>query len=361
MPIVLSKPFTRNNNVDAYDVSQMKKALNRLGYYQPLETTGITPIPDAAVFDALKTFQIDYHLPTTGIAKPDDDTLDALNDAIYKTPEGSYVWRTVEDGKVRINHANYNRTVRVWSDSPDPGEDFNCRCWAEPVKEIIIPDNASEAVKEAFKAVQDDLKGFDEKRHYLAARFLRHYLSKTGTAIELPVNAMDDVKTVQYAIEKNKKRFEDSIITNQTNDSLHIRDKILNLHDGKEIMLQDHWDVDLDKLEVAFVNQDYDFAWAIGSVKIRSTGIIHARRVSNTFMIDLKVVHRFNDVYDFEGGLDNPINEAGFKSYRLLSRTGYAKEFTTHWEKSQTLTGVLEIDVQGNVQQSDFKWKDMSR
>jgi len=48
-----------------------------------------------------------------------------------KTPDGYYIWRTVEDDRVRSNHAAYNRTVRAWSDEPDPGEEFNCRCRAE--------------------------------------------------------------------------------------------------------------------------------------------------------------------------------------------------------------------------------------
>ncbi len=109
--------------MEDYDVKQVKKALNRLGYYQPYEKTGITGIPDRQVFDALKKFQEDYGLRATGEAKPGDETIQALSRESDKTPGGSYIWRTVEDGKVRANHAQYNRTIRAWSDSPDPGED----------------------------------------------------------------------------------------------------------------------------------------------------------------------------------------------------------------------------------------------
>lgn len=59
MNIKLNKPFAANSAVDEFDVRQIKKALNRLGYYQPYEKTGITGIPDAAVFEALKAFQKD--------------------------------------------------------------------------------------------------------------------------------------------------------------------------------------------------------------------------------------------------------------------------------------------------------------
>jgi hypothetical protein len=133
MKIELSKPFLPNGAVDEYDVRQMKKALNRLGYYTPYEKIGITDIPDSAVFEALKNFQRDHGLNTTGTAKPTDKTIAKLNEKIKQEPEGYYIWRTAEDSKVRAAHAQYNRTVRAWSDAPDPGEDFNCRCWAEPI------------------------------------------------------------------------------------------------------------------------------------------------------------------------------------------------------------------------------------
>lgn len=139
MTIKLKQPFASNGEVDDYDVRQMKKMLNRLGYYTPYDKTGITGIPDAEVFQALKEFQRDNGLPPTGEARPSDDTVQALNDAMEKNPEGQYIWRTVGDDKVRDAHAQYNGTVRDFSDSPDPGEDYNCRCWAEPVSDAINP------------------------------------------------------------------------------------------------------------------------------------------------------------------------------------------------------------------------------
>ena len=75
MKIKLSKPFAANSAVDEFDVRQIKKALNRLGYYQPYEKTGITGIPDAAVFEALKAFQKDQGLRPTGTARPGNETV----------------------------------------------------------------------------------------------------------------------------------------------------------------------------------------------------------------------------------------------------------------------------------------------
>lgn len=163
--IKLSPPFAADGAVDPFDVRQMKKALNRLGYYQPYEKVGVTGFPDSAVFAALKKFQKDHNLPATGSAKPDDETVQAINDEAAKTPQGEYIWRTVDDEKVRSSHKVLNGKVRKWSDSPDPGEEFNCRCWAENVtnsceKEEIMWVNAGAKL---FIAMQNFERAENEK------------------------------------------------------------------------------------------------------------------------------------------------------------------------------------------------------
>lgn len=48
----------------------------------------------------------------------------------------SYIWRTADDERVRPDHARLEGTVHKWSEPPSvghPGEDFQCRCYAEPV------------------------------------------------------------------------------------------------------------------------------------------------------------------------------------------------------------------------------------
>jgi SPP1 gp7 family putative phage head morphogenesis protein len=147
MNIKLNKPFAANSAVDEFDVKQVKKALNRLGYYQPYEKTGITGIPDADVFSALKSFQKNNGLQATGTARPGDETVSKLSSEAGKKKDGKYIWRTVGDSKVRKSHSAMNGTIRDLSDSPDPGEEINCRCWAEPVncdKEFITQNVTSD-------------------------------------------------------------------------------------------------------------------------------------------------------------------------------------------------------------------------
>ena len=147
MEIRLKKFFSSNSKVDEYDVSKIKHALNRLGYYVPFEKVGMTGISDKAVFAGLKLFQKDHDLQVTGEVRPNDATIQKLNQEIAKKPEGKYIWRTVDDDKVRSSHALLNRKIRSWGEFPDPTEEYNCRCWAEPIsgpeieKEELPPPN----------------------------------------------------------------------------------------------------------------------------------------------------------------------------------------------------------------------------
>lgn len=54
-----------------------------------------------------------------------------------------YRWRTVGDERVRESHEKNDGKIFSWDDPPaetgHPGEDFQCRCWAEPVVEDIVP------------------------------------------------------------------------------------------------------------------------------------------------------------------------------------------------------------------------------
>ncbi len=186
MKIKLTKPFASNGKADEFDTKQIKKALNRLGYYLPYEKTGITGIPDADVFAGLKKFQSDQALQATGTAKPGDETVAALNSEAAKKKSGQYIWRTVEDDKVRASHAAFNGTVRDLADSPDPGEEFNCRCWAEFVSDskVPIPPRKPNCVKQkkAYQAAQKSLNDLEIRKEKLLEelRELREKLKEIG-------------------------------------------------------------------------------------------------------------------------------------------------------------------------------------
>jgi len=60
-----------------------------------------------------------------------------LSDDMKKNPEDYYIWRTKKDDKVRGKHAEREGKIFNWHVPPEgghPGEEHNCRCWAEPYK-----------------------------------------------------------------------------------------------------------------------------------------------------------------------------------------------------------------------------------
>ena len=75
-----------------------------------------------------------------------------LTDDMQKNPENYYIWRTKGDDKVRDRHKERDGKVFNWHIPPTgghPGEDYNCRCWAEP----YVPQ------KSEHKRLQIDLSG----------------------------------------------------------------------------------------------------------------------------------------------------------------------------------------------------------
>lgn len=51
--------------------------------------------------------------------------------------QGYYIWYTQDDEKVRPSHKANHGKIFAWSDPPvtgHPGDEFGCRCWAEPLK-----------------------------------------------------------------------------------------------------------------------------------------------------------------------------------------------------------------------------------
>jgi len=60
-----------------------------------------------------------------------------------------YIWRTRGDNKVRASHAANNGKIFAWDNPPPtghPGEDYGCRCTAEPYHGFVIYDPPIEPV-----------------------------------------------------------------------------------------------------------------------------------------------------------------------------------------------------------------------
>ncbi|MCD8566602.1 MAG: peptidoglycan-binding protein [Alphaproteobacteria bacterium] len=191
MDIKLSKPIASNGNVEENDVWQLKKILNMLGYYQPQESTGITGIPDAEMIAALAAFQADQGLKPTGEVKPDDATVAALRAEAKNKAKTKYIWSTVGDNRVRPEHAALEGEERSWGESPNPGEEPNCRCWGVPLDE-----NKPVLTQEVISRAKD-------KRRWSSYDFVQHFYFGSGKTIDLTdaglqASVLEHAKTVIF-------------------------------------------------------------------------------------------------------------------------------------------------------------------
>lgn len=330
MQISITSPFAANSNAASNDTRQIKKALNKLGYYFPYAETGLTDFPDAAIFESIRQFQRDYKLPVSGEIKPDDKTVEEINRQLANDKEGYYIWRTTGDGKVRRSHTALNHTIRAWSDSPDPGDDFGCRCWGEKI-------SISTDMEKSFQDVLNKLTSFRKHKFQLSSKLLQHYLGKTGEAVILDSNELNDSAVVRAAIDNNRTRFEDDFLGQiKIDDANSFYQMVLALPDKGRINVSDYWDVDRQKTDFG-VLMDTDFARSIGSGKIRSTGDFEVSRKGNIIVILGHVVHSIDDRYDFND--DTWIDRGLFDNERELAKKGYAKPFDIHWEKADIFRG----------------------
>lgn len=78
------------------------------------------------------------------VARNEMGNLYAEHTKLRQTELGAtrYVWRTSLDERVRASHAAKEGETFSWNDPPadtgHPGEDFNCRCTAEPVLDDLL-------------------------------------------------------------------------------------------------------------------------------------------------------------------------------------------------------------------------------
>ncbi len=91
-------------------------------------------------------------------------------------PTTHYIWRTRNDGKVRSSHAGREGQVFSWDDPPvggHPGEDYNCRCTAEP----YYPDIS--------EYVHITIDGLGTKSGWSNTDFVNHYFNGGGRGVTL--------------------------------------------------------------------------------------------------------------------------------------------------------------------------------
>lgn len=92
-------------------------------------------------------------------------------------PTTHYVWRTRGDGKVRPSHAANDGKIFAWDDPPPtghPGEDYGCRCTAEP-----FLANIDERIEITLSDISDAGSPWSSRD------FVGHYFNGKGRAVKV--------------------------------------------------------------------------------------------------------------------------------------------------------------------------------
>jgi len=92
-------------------------------------------------------------------------------------PTTHYIWRTRDDSKVRASHAANNGKIFEWETPPPtdhPGEDYGCRCWAEPYNPKLEEAD--------FQSV---ISAVDDQPRWSLKEFFDHYFNGKGDLVTL--------------------------------------------------------------------------------------------------------------------------------------------------------------------------------
>ena len=138
------------------DTARVKFGLNKLGYYDEPEKTGMNTIPDKKMFDGVKDFQKDNGLQVDGYLKPFGETINKINEGLK---EGL---KMVKESAL----AGYDMTknyVDMLIDNTVKGDDyFHCKANYEATKRGKYGEMFAEKVGDA-KEYYDYFKNQEEK------------------------------------------------------------------------------------------------------------------------------------------------------------------------------------------------------
>lgn len=114
-----------------------------------------------------------------------------------------YIWRTRGDNKVRSRHAERDGQVFSWDNPPPgghPGEDYNCRCTAEP----YFP--------ELSEFMRIEIEGLGTKSGWGNREFVNHYFNGGGRGVTLN-QIGHDRKIIEAFMDRRGKKLKDQIAT----------------------------------------------------------------------------------------------------------------------------------------------------
>lgn len=203
-------------------------------------------------------------------------------------------------------------------------------------------------------------KALDIYRLEDSKKLFEKYLENSGKPVEMSSKDINRSVVIKDAIEKNKRRFEDSMTKGKVDNKAHdFKNKILSLKNGESIVLNnkespgggDYWDRDI-KSHDSLKKGDIDFFAAFGDVKLRSTGSFQATRKDNKVYIEGVVDNSLKDKYNFNE------EDVLLRPWANEENQGRAKSYGIRGSKLQKVKGTLEIN-NGAIHNSKFEWQDL--
>ncbi len=116
-------------------------------------------------------------------------------------PTTHYIWRTRDDDKVRSSHAANDGQIFAWDNPPPtghPGEDFGCRCTAEPYSPEFV-----EHITITLSGVSDSGSPWSSRD------FVRHYYRGRGRGVT--VRETGHLQSVDQYMNTVQRKLQDNI------------------------------------------------------------------------------------------------------------------------------------------------------
>ncbi len=215
-----------------------------------------------------------------------------------------YIWRTSGDGKVRSRHAKFDGQIFSWDNPPEggyhPGEDYNCRCWAEPYE--FENDKLREyVIQTVTSAVNDKFPSWTRED------FFHHYNNEKGRMVRL-----SEIGHLQNIIDHAKSY-------NQGGGTIFERVE-------KDVFKKAH-ENGVGSFPYYFRNS-YEFepvVFEIGGATVSGSGMIHAINKGNFWIINANVDYAFSDEFT------RPYDYYDIDMWPLTVNTGEPYHITDKW------------------------------
>lgn len=226
-----------------------------------------------------------------------------------------YIWRTVKDSDVRPAHAVREGQTFSWANPPEgghPGEDYNCRCWAEAVK------------GQASGLQQELISSTNQSRPWDTFDFAYHFWKGNGRAVTLPeighlrgviaISIQEIFPRVEAQVAERMKAIKSGSLTYRT-------------------------------------SRDYDFGdahWVLGDGVVNTFTVGEVKQNGNILSLEAEVTYSYSDEITDPGDFREVLlgtsstKHPQFEDYEFTEFGGTAYPVTGGWKTK--LTGSIALE-----------------